>query len=72
MYHWVVLFGIRIDDFNSIDKQLKSLGLPGVSVFLGKRRHDHWMIDDEGGLNALRFNVVTDQGIENSRECDGF
>ena len=72
VYHRIVLLRICIHQLNSIHKQLEPLWFPRITVFLRQWRHGHRMIHDEGWLDALGFDVMPDECIDDSRQRNRF
>lgn len=71
MLEWVVEFGIGVADFFGSYKGFKSLAetWAGTVVF-GERGHYLRVADDEGGIDALVFDVFADE-LAGQRDCAG-
>ena len=62
MHERIVQFSVSIADFVVVHEQFKSLSQSSLaSVPFGQRRHDLGMINDEGGVEAFRFNEMTNK-----------
>lgn len=62
LHERIVQFSVGIADFVVVHEQLKSLSQSSLaSVPLSQRRHNLGMIDDEGGVEAFRFDEMTNK-----------
>lgn len=69
LHEWVVEFGVGVAELVVFDEEFEAFGESGFgAVVLGKGRHELWMFDDEGGVEALGFEEAADQFVD---EADG-
>jgi hypothetical protein len=72
LHEGVVELGVGIAELVVFDEELEPLGEAGLAaVVLGERRHRLWVLDDEGGIQALRLEEAADQLVDESEGGSG-
>ena len=61
----VIELGVGVGDLRAIDEQLEPLRVPGlVTVRLGKWRHLHRVVRDEGGLHQVVLALLSKDFVD--------
>ena len=62
LYHWVIQLCVGIHHLLLADEELKAFReARNGSVPLGERAHDLWMVSDEGRVDTLNLDEITNQ-----------